>query len=139
MSRRRAREAVLIVLFQVDVGRAEADEAFNRTMNDWKIKGQDREFAQAVAFGTLERLGRIDEIIRRLSPDWKLERMNSVDRNLMRMALFEILYRDDIPPNVAINEAVELAKRYGGEESPRFVNGILGRVAENIGEYKAGQ
>jgi N utilization substance protein B len=139
MSRHRAREAVLIVLFQVDVGNAEPDEAFQRTMHEWKVEGQDREFAQSTVLGTLDNLRRIDGIIKNLSRDWKIERMNSVDRNLMRLALYEILYRNDIPPGVAINEAVELAKKYGGADSPRFVNGILGKVAERLEEYKTEQ
>ncbi|RJX18102.1 MAG: transcription antitermination factor NusB [Ammonifex sp.] len=139
MSRHRAREAVLVVLFQVDVGNAQPDEAFQRTMDDRSVEGQDREFAQSAVSGTLENLHRIDEIIKCLSRDWKIERMNRVDRNLMRLALYEILYRNDIPPSVAINEAVELAKKYGGADSPRFVNGILGKVAERLQEFKTGQ
>jgi N utilization substance protein B len=138
MSRHRAREAVLIVLFQVDVGKAQPDEAFHRTMDEWNVEGQDREFAKSTVFGTLENLKRIDQIIKSLSRDWKIERMNRVDRTLMRLALCEILYRNDVPPSVAINEAVELAKKYGGEDSPRFVNGILGKVAERLAEFKTG-
>ncbi|MEW6172132.1 MAG: transcription antitermination factor NusB [Bacillota bacterium] len=139
MSRRRAREAALIVLFQIDVGRAETEETLSRTMEDWKIPDLEREYVRDVVFGTLAKQERIDENIRRLSHDWKLERMNSVDRNLLRLALYELLYREDIPTNVAINEAVELSKRYGGEDSPRFINGILGKVAEEHTEYRQGR
>ncbi|MEW6193339.1 MAG: transcription antitermination factor NusB [Bacillota bacterium] len=136
MGRRRARGAAFVVLFQVDVGRAEVEEALTYTVDNWKISGPDRDFVREVVSGVLQRQKEIDGIIRELSHDWRLERMNSADRNLMRVALYELLYRDDIPPNVAINEAVELAKRYGGEDSPRFVNGILGKVAEKLVEYK---
>ncbi|MEW6182346.1 MAG: transcription antitermination factor NusB [Bacillota bacterium] len=139
MSRRRAREAALIVLFQIDVGHAEPEEALGRTVEDWRIPDPECEYIKDVIFGTLAKLERIDDIIRRLSRDWKIERMNSVDRNLMRLTLFELLYREDIPPNVSINEAIELSKRYGGEESPRFINGILGKVAEKLEEYRKGQ
>ncbi|MEW6573052.1 MAG: transcription antitermination factor NusB [Bacillota bacterium] len=136
MSRRRAREAGVIVLFQVDIGRAEVNEAFERTMNEWRINGTEREFAASLVFGAHSKQDAIDRIITDLSRDWRIERMNGVDRNTMRVALFELLFRDDIPPNVAINEAVELAKRYGGEDSPRFVNGILGKVAESLDIYR---
>lgn len=136
MSRRRAREAGVIVLFQVDVGGAEVREAFERTMDEWKIAGPEREFSESLVFGVHLKRNTIDGIITELSHDWRIERMNGVDRNAMRVALFELLFRNDIPPNVAINEAVELAKRYGGEESPRFVNGILGKVAESLDVYK---
>jgi len=138
VGRRRARGAAFVVLFQVDVGRAEAAEALAYTVDSWKVSGPDREFVQDVVSGVLQQQEWIDGIITELSRDWRLERMNSADRNIMRVALYELLYRDDIPPNVAVNEAVELAKRYGGEESPRFVNGILGKVVEKLAGYKAG-
>ena len=138
MGRRRARGAAFVVLFQVDVGRAEAAEALAYTVDSCKVSGPDREFVQDVVSGVLQQQEWIDGIITELSRDWRLERMNSADRNIMRVALYELLYRDDIPPNVAVNEAVELAKRYGGEESPRFVNGILGKVVEKLAGYKAG-
>ncbi|HIE12911.1 MAG TPA: transcription antitermination factor NusB [Desulfotomaculum sp.] len=136
MSRRRAREAGVIVLFEVDIGRAEVREAFERRMNEWNITGPDREFAESLVFGVHLKQQTIDGIVAELSRDWRIERMNGVDRNVMRVALYELLFRDDIPPNVAINEAVEIAKRYAGEESPRFVNGILGKVAERLDMYK---
>lgn len=124
-----------MVLFELDFG-GEAEAVFSRTMAERKIEGPDRDFARDVVFGVLRHQDLIDGIINQLSHDWRIERMNSVDRNAMRLALYELLYREDIPPNVAINEAVELVKRYGGADSPRFVNGILGKVAENLGVYK---
>ena len=136
MGRRRAREAAFMVLFEVDLAEADAESVFNRVMAERGVDGSDRDFARNVVFGTLRHRDRIDGIIRELSHDWRLERMNSVDRNAMRLALFELLYREDIPPSVAINEAVELVKRYGGADSPRFINGILGRVAEKLAEFK---
>lgn len=136
MSRRRAREAGVIVLFEVDIGRAKVREAFERTMNEWNITGSDREFAESLVFGVHLKQETIDKIIADLSRDWRIERMSGVDRNAMRVALYELLFRDDIPPNVAINEAIEFVKRYGGEESPRFVNGILGKVVESLAVYR---
>ncbi|ACX52389.1 NusB antitermination factor [Ammonifex degensii KC4] len=136
MSRRRAREAALMVLFQVDVGGAVPEEALERTLAEWRLGNASREFATSLVLGTLAYRPQIDRVIEELSQRWRLERMNRVDRNVMRLALYELLFRQDIPPAVAINEAVELAKRYGGEESPRFVNGILGKVAENLSLYR---
>ncbi|RDV82984.1 transcription antitermination factor NusB [Ammonifex thiophilus] len=136
MSRRRAREAALMVLFQVDVGGAVVEEALERTLAEWRLGNASREFATSLVLGTLAHRPQIDRVIEELSRGWRLERMNRVDRNVMRLALYELLFRQDIPPAVAINEAVELAKRYGGEESPRFVNGILGKVAENLSLYR---
>ena len=137
MGRRKAREAAFMVLFELDFGQAEVEAVFARAMAERGVEGPDRDFARDMVWGTLRYRERIDAIIKELSRDWRIERMNSVDRNVMRLALYELLYREDIPPNVAINEAVELVKRYGGADSPRFVNGILGKVAENLAAYRA--
>jgi len=88
------------------------------------------EFAGLLAKGALERQGQIDELITRHSAHWSLERMPVIDRLLIRLGVFEILYLGDVPAPVSINEAVELAKTYSGEDSGRFVNGVLGKIAE---------
>ena len=77
---------------------------------------------------------RIDDIIEDISENWVLSRMPLVDRSILRLAAYEMLYRDDVPDSVSINEAVEMAKVYGGEDSSKFVNGVLGRIAETVGE-----
>jgi transcription antitermination factor NusB len=87
--------------------------------------------------GTVENLAEIDRIIAAYSKDWQLDRLARVDRNIMRLAVYEILYREDIPAGVSVNEAVELAKIFGGEDSGRFVNGILGRVVTMPGVAEA--
>ncbi|MGO0122719.1 transcription antitermination factor NusB [Desulfothermobacter acidiphilus] len=137
MSRRKAREAALMVLFQVDVGGALPEEALERTLKECRLGGEACEFAARLVRGTLDQRLFIDNLIGELSQGWRLERMNRVDRNVLRLALYELLCQPEIPPAVVINEAVELSKRYGGAESPRFVNGILGRVAENLAQYRA--
>jgi N utilization substance protein B len=88
------------------------------------------EFAWELASGTGQRLPAIDEQITKLSTNWRLERMSRVDLTILRLASFEILYRPDIPKNVSINEAVELAKRFGAEDSPAFVNGVLDKLVK---------
>lgn len=138
VSRRKSREVALQVLFQVDVGGADPEEAFQRMVKEFKVPGKARDFSRRLVFGVLEHLSTVDGIIASISRDWNLNRMANVDKNIMRLALFEILYCDDIPSSVSVNEAIELAKIYGGEESSRFVNGILGKVVENPEDYKAG-
>lgn len=128
MSRRRARERALQVLFQVDLGHMDPTEAFTKMDESFGELKTNEEFAASLVTGTLANLDAIDQVIVRLSKDWDLSRMANVDRNIMRLALFEILYCDDIPNNVSVNEAVELGKLFGTEGSGKFINGILGNV-----------
>lgn len=128
MGRRQSREAALQAIFQVDLGRIDPERAISYTADNFGIKPEDLTYTRELVTGALERLEKIDRIIASYSKDWQLERLARVDRNIMRLAIYEILYRDDIPAGVSVNEAVELAKVYGGEDSGRFVNGILGRV-----------
>jgi len=137
MSRRRARERALQVLFQVDLGNADPAETFCRMNESFGTLSKNGDFAKRLVEGTLANLASIDQIIAKISKDWKINRMANVDRNIMRLALYEILYCEDIPNSVSVNEAIELGKVYGGEESGRFINGILGRVLEDPEEYKS--
>jgi len=127
--RRRAREAALEVLFQMDLGKLSLDDALE------SIRGQgwppdDWTFIVTLVRGTRERLETIDTVITGVAEHWTLERMATVDRNILRLAVFE-LQSGDTPVGVVINEAVELAKRYSTEESGRFVNGMLGKIARS--------
>ncbi|MFZ5898561.1 MAG: transcription antitermination factor NusB [Bacillota bacterium] len=131
LTRRRAREVALQALFQIDVGGAEEAEAIERTIQMLELEAADCSFVKEIVSGVRGHLAHLDGVIARQSKDWRLERIANVDRNILRMALYEILYRDDVPDNVAVNEAIELAKTFGSEESGRFVNGILGKVVEN--------
>ena len=93
-----------------------------------------KEFTRELVLGVIEHRTELDDLIRRYADRWALERMPIVDRNLLRIGIFELLHRDDIPPAVSINEAVELAKLLSTEDSGRFVNGLLGRVAREHSE-----
>ena len=93
-----------------------------------------REFADQLAIGCTEKREVIDEAIRSVSQNWRLERMAYVDRNIIRLAVYELLMLSDIPRNVTLNEAVELAKLFGDESSPSFINGVLDRIAFNLGK-----
>jgi N utilization substance protein B len=134
--RRRARELTLQFLYQYDtlkessnenVGLEEAIELFWTTKETF-LEDEVREFTSSLILGTCENRDSIDDIINRYSKHWRLSRMSKIDRNILRMAIYELVYLRNIPPPVTINEAVELAKKYGTEESGAFVNGILDRV-----------
>jgi N utilization substance protein B len=128
MGRRQARESAMQVLFQVDVGKVEVETAFKYLQENFVLADRDMEFARYLVEGVTSKLPELDEVIAGFSRDWQLERLAAVDRNILRLALFEILFDEQIPYSVSINEAVELAKIYGGEKSSKFVNGILSSV-----------
>jgi len=136
MGRRKARERVLQVLYQIDMGGVEPKEAIKNMNESFGPVHGNEDFIENNVFGTLMNLEFIDKIISSISRDWNIERMASVDRNIIRLAFYEIFFCNDIPNNVSVNEAVELGKIYGGEESARFINGILGKVLANPEEYK---
>jgi len=99
---------------------------------EWKdhfsLKGESDEFVERIVLGVIEHCQEIDRLIEQYSENWRLDRMNLVDRNILRMATFELLYFEDIPPKVTLNEAIDLGKRYGTEDSGSFINGILDRI-----------
>lgn len=128
MSRRLAREKALQVLFQVDVGRTALALAWRQVLEGTRLEGESLEYARKLVDGTLAHLAEIDRLIEEHSWEWRLERMGNVDRNILRLGVYELLYCPDVPPSVAINEAIELAKIYHDEDAGRFVNGILDAV-----------
>jgi transcription antitermination protein NusB len=135
MKRRQAREYALQILFQIDftekkLGRRELDEFWSGKQENRGI----REFAEELVKGTLEKLEDIDALIEKLAENWILGRMAAVDRNILRFAAYEILYRKDIPSAVTINEALEIAKKYSSSESAPFLNGVLDRLAKEAGK-----
>jgi len=133
IKRRKARELALQILFQADIGNLPMDEAIETTLAD--VPDLDKEicdYAIQLARGTWQRKSEIDCQIQSVTPHWTVERMAAVDRNLIRMALYEMLHVPDVPYRVAINEAVELAKEYGSTESRRFVNGVLGALVRKL-------
>lgn len=139
MSRRQAREVALQALFQLDLnpggdGEREMHEtlAFDTALEEHeKLPKRDREYARSIMEGTRRRLEDIDRMISAASRDWRVERMAAVDRNITRLAVFEMRFgEEEITPRIAINEAVELAKKYGTDDSGRFVNGILGAIVK---------
>ncbi len=126
MKRRHAREKAIQVLFQIDVTDTDPQEALEHVLSE----GEGDEFLSELVFGTLENLDRLDEVIKENLVNWSFSRIGNVDRSVLRMASYEMVIRDDIPVNVSLNEAVELAKLFGGEESGRFVNGVLSKIMQ---------
>ncbi len=99
---------------------------------------EDQTFVWQLVAGVVEKLPEIDKIIEKAAPEWPVEQINIVDRNILRIGIYELLYgkREEVPPKVAINEAIELAKTFGGENSGKFINGVLGTIFKEIGETK---
>ncbi len=127
-SRRRSREMAVQVLYQVDMAEGDIAEALRAFCEHFDAPDRIRDFAVELINGAYNNRAEIDGLISRFSEHWRLERMPTVDRNILRLAVFELLYRSDIPPKVSINEAVDLGKKFGSEDSGSFINGILDRI-----------
>lgn len=132
MSRRKSREMALQTLFQLDYNTADKSEALQAVLSENNNSSENtKEYTEYLVCGTQDHLAEIDVIISEISNEWKLDRMAGIDRNIARMAIYEMNFgTEQLPPNVVINEAVELAKLFGTEESSRFVNGILGALVK---------
>jgi len=124
-----AREHALKILYQIELTRRSLEDSLGDYWGQEPNKdGEVMGYAQRLAGGVRENLKDIDDKISEYATNWQLTRMAIIDRNILRMGLFELKYTTDIPPKVAINEAVELAKKYGDLESSKFVNGILDKI-----------
>ncbi|MBI4433032.1 MAG: transcription antitermination factor NusB [Candidatus Omnitrophica bacterium] len=144
--RTRSREFALQILYELDLSQEPIEEVLadfwldrtDMTLSDQEKNAIEREkkdpdvrqYAEKLVTGTVGKLETIDKIIERFAENWEMKRMAYVDRNILRLAAYEILHEEEIPVKVAINEAVELAKRYGEADSSKFVNGILDRIAK---------
>ncbi len=131
-SRRRAREHALQVLYQVDQAGVGVDEALELFWDEWSDDDEGTLFASRLVRGVVEHRERIDGLLEQYSINWKLHRMPAVDRNVLRIAVYEFLECADIPVMVSINEAIELGKRYSTGESGAFINGILDKISKNV-------
>ena len=130
--RRKAREAAVQYHFWRDLQHGEGPEKLDEFWDFCPATSRAREFAQPLIEGMVAHLPEIDERIRRYCENYEFHLISPVDRNVLRLAIYEMLYRDDIPPVVSINEAIELAKTFGSADSGRFVNGILDRVKNDL-------
>lgn len=131
--RRHARELAAQFLYQHDIGGGELEESlalFWQTQQE--VNDPARAFAEELIRGTVEHRSAVDEKIQKYTENWELPRIATVDRNILRLAMYEMLFRDDIPPVVSINEAVDIAKKFSTRESGAFVNGILDRLKADL-------
>ena len=137
-TRREARELALRMLFQLDIGKQPVEEVMEAALAQSKLEGGNREFAESLVRGALSHQAAIDARVGALATDWAMDRQAAVDRNILRLSAYELIYRPDSPVAAVVNEAVELAKKYSTAESGRFVNGVLGALArEPRGETDA--
>jgi N utilization substance protein B len=130
--RRGARLLALQALYESDAVGHPVELCLSRLAEESPLPETGRAFARELVQGVMNHLSEIDSVIRRLAPSWPVEQLAIVDRNILRLAIFELLFDSKTPPKAAINEAVELAKLFGSESSPKFVNGVLGSVMEEV-------
>lgn len=130
--RRRSREFALQVLYQLEITKQEALRTLAQFQEHFSEGVERDDFVERLVLGVSEHRKEIDRLIEQYSENWRLDRMNTIDRNILRMAAFELLYCEDIPPKVTLNEAIDLGKRYGTDESGSFINGILDRIQNEV-------
>jgi transcription antitermination protein NusB len=124
--RRQGRECALQILYQFDITGKSYSIPIDRNQLDYPA--DVKAFANELVDGTLENLGEIDSVISEFSENWDISRMSYIDRNILRLAVYEIRFRQDIPYKVSINEAIELGKKYGSDQSGKFINGVLDKI-----------
>ncbi|MGI6587796.1 MAG: transcription antitermination factor NusB [Peptococcia bacterium] len=132
MTRRLARELAMKTLFAYDLGNDEPDEMMKRLCAETHVSAGANTFGNYLVQGVLTNQLFLDNLIKKYAHEWDLERMPFVDRNILRVALFEIIFSENIPVAVSINEALEIAKIYSAKDAPRFINGILGKAIQDL-------
>lgn len=134
--RTRARALALQVLYEVDIVNHPPGEIYKLRLEESPMSEDLAEFARKIIFGILPITSTLDHLIAKYAPEWPLDQIAAIDRNILRMALWEFAVSGETPLKVAINEAVELAKFYGSDSAPRFVNGVLGALADHQNEIQ---
>ena len=130
-SRTRARGLALQVLYEVDMANHPPAEVYQLRLEEMPLSEELAEFARKIVFGVLPRIPDLDLLIAKYAPEWPLEQVAAIDRNILRIAFWEFAVSRETPVKVAINEAVELAKLYGSDSAPRFINGVLGTLVDH--------
>lgn len=136
-TRRRARRVALESLYEIDIANHPPDEVIKRRLDDQPMESAGIQFAHKLLNGVLMYQEGMDSLITRYAPEWPVEQMAVIDRNVLRIAIYEFLVDTETPVKVAINEAVELAKLYGSDSAPRFINGVLGTLADQIPQLRS--
>jgi len=130
--RKKSRELALQVLYQIEMIEGDAEENFNLFWQHFAPSDELKEFSQKIVNGVCQHKEEIDTLIEKHSEHWRLKRMTIVDKNILRSAIFELMFCPDVPTKVVLNEAIELGKRFSSEKSGSFINGILDRVSHQI-------
>jgi N utilization substance protein B len=136
-ARHKAREVALQVLYEIDSVGHKFEEALKNILSRVEVSEEIEKFAHELVTGVIQNREQLDQNIRDFAPAWPIDQLSIVDRNILRLAIFEILHDNKIPVKVAINEAVELAKAFGSDNSSRFVNGVLGSVSALVPNKKS--
>lgn len=140
LKRTKARERAVQALYQIDVAASDLDEALERFWKSFEpVEREVRAIAEEYVRGVAEHRQTIDDAIEGVSANWRLDRMAKVDRNVLRLAVFELQHRSDVPVRVVLNEAIEMGKKYGSESSGAFINGLLDRIAQDLAPARRGE
>src|ERR1700752_2959565 len=134
--RTRARSLALQVLYEVDIANHPPADTFSSRLEESPLSHELSDFARQIIFGVLPLPHSLDHLIAKYAPEWPLDQIAAIDRNILRIALWEFAVLQETPIKVAINEAVELAKLFGSDSAPRFVNGVLGALADHQHEIQ---
>ena len=128
-ARRKARATALQALYEFDAAEHQVEAVITRLLAEGELSEENRSFCSELVTGVIKNKDQIDEHIRSFAPAWPIEQIPVIDRNILRLAIFEVLFDNRVPVKVCINEAIELAKYFGGDNSPKFINGVLGSVS----------
>ena len=130
--RRKSRELALQALYQSEITKEDTIHILPQLLDEFSPNEGKDEFTERIVIGVREHRHEIDRLIEQCSENWRLDRMPIIDRSILRMAIYELLYCEEIPPKVTLNEAIDLGKRYGAEDSGSFINGILDRIQNEV-------
>lgn len=129
--RRKAREYALQGLYIYETVKPSLDDILTYNWIEEEISSESKDFASKLINGTVDHIEEIDTLIKKHAKNWKFERIDTIDKSILRLSIFSILYFEDVPQNVTINEAIELGKKYGGDHSSQFINGILDTIKKS--------
>lgn len=130
MKRRDTRQIILQILFQMDFTKIGPDEAIEYMLEEHEINEDELNFIKEIVYGTNENIINLDKEITKYTKGWTIDRLPNIDRSILRMSTYELLYKNDTPVKVVLNEAIELAKLFGSDDSPKFINGVLGSIVK---------
>ncbi len=139
MGRRASREIAMKLLYQLEIQKDDRQDQIDYVLNENEFTQKDKQYIIEIIDGVKDHINYLDEIIEKYSKGWKISRISKVDLSILRLSIYEICFREDIPYNVSINEAVELAKNYSGQESGAFVNGLLGKFTSDNNYSKSSE